>query len=49
MKVDETFYNDSYEITKIVIKELSDYTDIKICEFRKRKKVMRMIKSNIKS
>lgn len=49
IEVDEKFYVDSYEVTKIIMRELSDYTDIKIYNFRNQNKVMKKIKSNIKS
>lgn len=49
MEVDEAFYDDSYEMTKIIMKELSDYTDIKIFNFRKKNKVIRKLKSSKKS
>ena len=49
MEVDEAFYDDSYEMTKIIMKELSDYTDIKIFNFRKRNEVIRKLRSSKKS
>lgn len=49
MDVDEAYYNDSYEMTKIIMKELSDCTDIKIYNFNERSKVIKKLRSNRKS
>lgn len=43
MVVGENFYKDSYKMTKIIIMELTDYTDVKIYNFKKRYKVIRKI------
>ena len=44
MEVDEWYYEDSYEILKIIMTELQGYHKIKIHDFFERQKVIRKVK-----
>lgn len=44
MEVDEWYYEDSYEILKIIMAELQDYHKIKIHNFFERQKAIRKLK-----
>ncbi len=49
MKVDEKFYEDAYEMTKIIMREVSDCPYIKVYNFREKYNVLRKLKSSKKS
>lgn len=44
MEVDEKFYEDAYELTKIIMIELSDFTNIKINNFKEKWRIMKKFK-----
>ena len=48
MEVDEWYYEDSYEILKIIMAELQDYHKIKIYNFRERREVLKKFYKNLK-
>ena len=44
MEVDEKFYEDAYELTKIIMIELSDFTSIKINNLKEKWRIMKKLK-----
>jgi len=44
MEVDEKFYEDAYELTKIIMIELSDFTNIKINNLKEKWRIMKKFK-----
>lgn len=49
MEVDEKYYEDTYELTKIIMQELAYSSDIKINDFKNRNKIIRKVRSRIKN
>lgn len=47
-EVDDKFYEDAYELTKIIMIELSDYTSIKINNFKSKLITYKLMKSSKK-
>ena len=49
MEVDEKYYEDTYELTKIIMQELAYSSDIKITDFTDKKKIIRKARSKNKN
>ena len=46
MEVDEKYYEDTYQLTKIIMEEIAYSSDIKIINFKGRNKVLKKLRSS---
>ena len=46
MEVDEKYYEDTYELTKIIMQELAYGSHINICNYIERNKVIKKVRSS---
>ena len=46
MEVDEKYYEDTYQLTKIIMEEIAYSSDIKIISFKERNKMLKKLRSS---